>query len=473
MSRSLIRAAVLGSAVVMLAVSPVRAQTPALPDALELRIHGSNTIGAKLAPDIAKAMAAAKGLTGVVTKPGAKPEFFDIEAQKSESNQRYLFRFQAEGTGSAPIGLAQGKADVGMMSRPINDKEVVDTGVAGLGDLRAVGAENVIALDGLVVIVNKSNPVGALTIDQIARIFSGEIKNWSEVGGTAGAINIYARDNVSGTWDTFKSLVLDPGKRALVAGAKRFESSDDLSDSVGGDVQGIGFIGFAYIRGNKALKISTACGLQFTPEPFGVRAEEYPLSRRLYMYLPATRKNDAAAAYVRFALSEAAEPAVDQAGFISLKPERATAAYMLERGQLDRLKAATTDDAAPRLMDALAGEIKQAARLSTTFRFRTASSDLDSRAVEDVRRLADYLKKAKIDPQKIALFGFADIRGQFRRNLELSNARASQVAAELTRSGFAVPPANVRGFSVLAPVACSDGDNGLAKNRRVEVWVRG
>jgi phosphate transport system substrate-binding protein len=457
----------------MLTLSGGAARAQDTSGATQLRVHGSNTIGAKLGPDLAKALAASQGLTAGVTKPGAKPEIFDLEFSKSESNQRSIFKFEAEGSGSAPTGLASGAADVGMMSRPINDKELAATAAAGLGDLRATGAENVIALDGLVVIVNRNNSVGALTIDQIARIFSGEIKDWAEVGGTRGPINIYARDNVSGTWDTFKSLVLDPGKRALAAGAKRYESSEELSDNVDGDVQGIGFIGFAYIRNAKPLKIATPCGLQFTPEAFGVRTEEYPLARRLYMYVPSTKKNDAAAAYIRFALSDQAVQTVDDAGFISLKLEQSSERYVADRAKAARdFSDAVNAAAATRLIDGFADLTGKSGRVSTTFRFETASDALDARSREDVRRVADYVKSTGVDPQRLSLVGFADPRGNFRQNLELSDRRAKQIAAALGRLGLTIPAANVKGFGIVAPVACSDGAAGLAKNRRVEVWVR-
>src|SRR5208337_1756202 len=150
---------------------------PALakPGSLDLRIHGSNTIGAKLAPEIARAYAEKYGLASATTTMGSSSEDFDVEYTTSESDRKYIFRFQAHGSTTAFQDLLGGVADIGMSSRRIKDEEVKLLKDQGLGDLRAPRAENVIALDGVAVIVNKGNPVEALSLDQLFRIFSGEL----------------------------------------------------------------------------------------------------------------------------------------------------------------------------------------------------------------------------------------------------------------------------------------------------------
>jgi phosphate transport system substrate-binding protein len=337
--------------------------------------------------------------------------------------------------------------------------------------LTAARAENVIALDGVVVIVNPANPVGALTLDQLARIFSGEITNWKDVGGTAGPINIYARDSRSGTFDTFRNLVLEAGpRRELAAQAKRFESSEELSDTVAADTAGIGFIGFAYKRSAKPLSIATTCGLEFAAEPFSVRTEEYPLARRLYFYVPESRRTAQIDDLLKFVLSAKAQPVTNAVGFIGLDVEQSTPSYALERNQYWRLDSTGTQ--APQLMQSFSQRIAKALRLSVTYRFKSGSTELDNRALEDVRRLAEYIKANPGMAERIMLFGFADALGSFQRNLELSGERALQVADALGAQGVSLPRGQVQGFGVIAPVACGDTENALEKNRRVEVWLR-
>lgn len=439
---------------------------------LELRLHGSNTIGARLAPELAKGFAATHGLTAALNKPGPLPEELDVEYGTAESNHRFMFHFQAHGSATAFQSLMASAADIGMSSRRINDKELAATEQAGLGNLQAAKVENVIALDGVVVIVNPQNPLQALTLEQIARIFSGEVTNWADVGGTPGPITIYSRDNKSGTFDTFKNLVLEGGHRKLAPQAKLFELSEDLSDGVAADPSGIGFIGFAYIRSARPLSIGTTCGLRFAPESFSVKTEEYPLARRLFFYVPEARKTASVNEFVSYALSADAQPIVASVGFIGLDIEKSTERYVLERGQYRRLIGETPSVSAQRLMQGFAERIADASRLSVTFRFKTASSDLDNRSLEDVGRLAAFIKNTPGAAQRVMLFGFADPHGNFQRNLELSRERALQVADALGSQGVQIPSAQVQGFGVIAPVACSDSEQSLEKNRRVEVWMR-
>jgi phosphate transport system substrate-binding protein len=439
---------------------------------VEIRIHGSNTIGAKLAPELARAYAGKSGLTAADTKI-LHPEEVDYEYGTAESDRRFLFHFQAHGSATAFQSLLANAADIGMASRRINDKELASLKAAGLGDLTAAKAENVIGLDGVIVIVNPGNPVQSLTLDQLARIFSGEIADWKDVGGSPGPINIYSRDSKSGTFDTFKSLVLEAGKkRELAQSAKRFESSEELSDSVAADPAGIGFIGFAYKRSAKVLAIGTSCGLEFAAEPYLVRTEEYPLARRLYMYVPESRRSEQVDGFMRFVLSADAQPVTAAVGFIGLEVEQSSRNYVLERGQYSRIIGETSSASSPSLMQRFAQRITNAVRLSITFRFKTGSTELDNRSLEDVGRLAAYIQANPGTAERIMLFGFADPKGNFQRNLELSRERAVQIADALAAQGVSLPRGQVQGFGIIAPVACSDSESALEKNRRVEVWLR-
>src|ERR1700746_2614413 len=108
-----------------------------------------------------------------------------------------------------------------MSSRQIKPDEAKQCTLAGLGDMFSPACENVLGLDGIAVFVNRSNPVNALTKEQIADIFSGEITDWSQIGDHPGPINLHAPDDKSGTFDMFNSLVLGTGH--LSSQASRYE----------------------------------------------------------------------------------------------------------------------------------------------------------------------------------------------------------------------------------------------------------
>src|ERR1700730_12085451 len=176
-----------------------------------LRLHGSNTIGNELAPTLCEDFLKYQGATSVQRKPGSREGEVDIEAVlPSESAEPVTIEIQSHGSSTAFEDLAGGRCDIGMSSRQIKQDETERCAAAGLGDMSSPACENVLGTDGIAVLVQKSNSASALTKQQLADIFSGKITDWSQVGGTAGPIYLYAPDEKSGTFDTFKSIVLGP-----------------------------------------------------------------------------------------------------------------------------------------------------------------------------------------------------------------------------------------------------------------------
>lgn len=436
----------------------------AAPSSGPLRFAGSNTIGAELVPRLLEAYAAKLGAGDFEWR--GEGEDRSLSA-KGAGGAKFEADVAAHGSGTAAPALAAGKADIGMMSRPIKDKEVASLAAVGFGQADKPGQEHVLALDGIVVVVNKANPVKALTLSQIQGLFSGEITDWSQVGGKPGPVQVYSRDDKSGTFDTFKSLVLKDKK--LVGSAKRYESHRELSDDVASDEHGIGFVGFAYVRNAHALTVATDCGLSFEPAEYSVKTEEYPLARRLFLYTPQRATNGNADPFVDFALSSAAQPTAEKEGFVSLLPQTAGSGYVGQRIQQAAQSQEDTSAEASRAFTQFTRAIAKGNRLSITYRFQTASDALDSRAVRDIERLAEFLNLPENRGRKVLLAGFADPRGAIGRNVVLSRARAEAVAAELRKHG--VNP-EIEGFGPVAPVACNDSEAGWAKNRRVEVWLQ-
>jgi phosphate transport system substrate-binding protein len=427
-----------------------------------LRLAGSNTIGAELVPRLLEAYA--KKLGSQEFEWRGEGEDRSLVAR---GGGEFIADVSSHGSGTAPTQLAAGKADIGMMSRPINEKEVAQLAAIGFGKADAPGQEHVVALDGLVVLVNKANPVTRLSLADIQGLFSGAISDWSQVGGKPGPVHVYARDDKSGTYDTFKALVLKDKK--LVSSAKRYEDSKELSDDVASDENGIGFVGFAYVRNARAVAVTTECGLAFDPKEYTVKTEEYPLARRLFLYTPQQPSNRHNGPFVEYALSSTAQPIVSREGFVSLLPESSDHDYVGQRIQQAAQNQDDTEEAA-RQFTRLTRAIAKAGRLSITYRFQTNSDTLDSRAARDIERLAEFVNKPENRGRRLMLAGFSDSRGSFGRNLALSRNRAQAVTAELRKRN--VTPASVEGYGPVAPVACNSNDEGLAKNRRVEVWMQ-
>jgi glucose/mannose transport system substrate-binding protein len=283
--------------------APVAAAPTPAPTARQvaLRLHGSNTIGKEIVPTLCEDFLKYQGATSVQRRPGLREDEVDIEGVlPGESNQPVTFEIESHGSSTAFEDLARGQCDIGMSSRQVKHDEAERCASAGLGELSSPACENVIGLDGIAVLVHKNNPVISLTKQQLADIFTGRITDWSQVGGQAGPIYLYAPDEKSGTLDTFKSVIL--GTRPLSFRASRFEDSVRLSEAVAADTNGIGFAGRTFTRNCKAVAIPDASGKPQLPSTFAISMGDYPLSRRLYLYTPANTQNKWARKFVEFAL---------------------------------------------------------------------------------------------------------------------------------------------------------------------------
>jgi ABC-type phosphate transport system substrate-binding protein len=284
----------------VIAIAPTAAST--VPAVLHrgrqvaLRLHGSNSIGDEMVPTLCEDFLKYEGATSLQRKPGTREDEIDIEALlPNESNQPVTFEIQSHGSSTGFRDLAAGACDIGMSSRQINPDEAKQCAAAGLGDMHSPACENVLGLDGIAVVVHKNNPLTALTKEQLADILSGKTTDWSQIDGTPGPISLYAPDENSGTLDTFKSIVLST--RPLSPRASRFENGAKLSDAVSADIYGIGFIGKSFARNTKTVAISTG-GKSLLPTTFNVATRGYPLSRRLYLYMPAAPQNKWARKFV-------------------------------------------------------------------------------------------------------------------------------------------------------------------------------
>ena len=414
---------------------------------LLLRIQGSNTIGAHLAPALAAGLLRQQGVAHPEQQISAPNE---VSVSGRDAQGRLLqITVAAHGSGTGFVALAEGSAELAASSRPIKDSE--QASLASLGDLRSASAEQVIALDGLAIIVHPDNPVQQLDIAQVAALFAGEIDNWQALGGPAGAVRLYARDDNSGTFDTFKELVLSSQGKQLAGAAQRFESSDELSERVSQDPQAIGFIGLPYIRQAKALHIADQGSQAMPASRELISTEDYPLSRRLFFYLKPDESNPWARALVEFAQSAEGQAIVTANGFI---------------GQQVQAMRVAADASQPRVYQRLA---EQAQRLSVNFRFREGSAELDNKALHDLQRLLDYLKANDKQHRQLVLVGFGDPKSDPARAALLSKLRAMAVRRELARAG--ILPRDILGLGEQLPVASNQQDDGRLKNRRVEVWV--
>jgi phosphate transport system substrate-binding protein len=403
-----------------------------------LRLSGSNTIGADLAPALVEQFLRGRSAANVSRSSDGKR--VTIQATLASETAPTAVSIDAAGTSTAFTALAAGRCDIAMASRPITAAERASLPGA---------KESVIGLDGIAVVVHPSTPVESLDTDQLTRIFRGDARSWSDVGAGGGPITVFARDANSGTWDTFRGLVLPTS--ALRSDAQRFDSNDQLVAAVARTPGAIGFTSLSAARGAKVLAVGEPGVTPIVPSTFTVATETYPLTRRLYLYT--TKPNLLGDAFVNFAMSPDGQAVVARFGFVDLRPH----AQEAPPAQSQECSGCT-----PEYKRATQG----AQRMSIDFRFETGSTNLDSRGVHDVERVATWARSARV--RKVSLLGFADSQGTPAVNMGISLDRARAVQKLLHDRGV---DADAEGFGDSMPVASNSTPQGRDRNRRVEVWI--
>ena len=224
------------------------------------------------------------------------------------------------GSGTGIAALINGTCDVANHSRPMKEKEIQmakDNGVTP--------HTFVIAVDGLSVIVNESNAVSRLTMDQIGAMFRGEIKNWKEVGGPDKTISLYGRQSNSGTFVFFQEHVL--GKQNYSANMKRMNGNAQIVEGVTADKFGIGYVGVGYVadaqgnvrKGIKIMKVAkNANSPAYSPlNKAAVNSGDYPIARGLFQSTAGVPKG-AVLDFVKFELSPEGQKIVEKEGFFPI-----------------------------------------------------------------------------------------------------------------------------------------------------------
>jgi phosphate transport system substrate-binding protein len=203
-----------------------------------------------------------------------------------EKNPKTPLAILGGGSGTGIAALINGTCDIANHSRPWKDKEI------NLAEENGVEPRTfIIAVDGVSVIVNESNSVGDLSMDQVGAIYCGQIKDWKEVGGPDKPISLYGRQSNSGTYVFFQEHVL--GKKNYSPEMKRMNGNAQIVEGVIQDKAGIGYVGVGYVydtksgevrKGLKVLKVAKdANSPVYSPlDKAAVDAGKYPLARPLF-----------------------------------------------------------------------------------------------------------------------------------------------------------------------------------------------
>ena len=222
------------------------------------------------------------------------------------------------GSGTGIAALVNGTTQICQSSRPMKDEEKASVKQQRKADV----SEIPVAVDALAVYLNKQNRVDHMTMEQVRRIFQGEITNWKDVGGPNANIVLYGRENNSGTYVFFKEHVLANGDFA-----EKYQplgGTAAVINAVVKDVNGIGYGGIGYATDLKAISIAKdAASEPVAPTMENALSNKYPLSRFLYWYTasaPAGTIKD----LVDWVLGPQGQNTVKDVGFYPLKGDAQT-----------------------------------------------------------------------------------------------------------------------------------------------------
>lgn len=233
------------------------------------------------------------GSTSMEKVIGALGEAFTNE------NKGTGYTYNPTGSGTGIKAVSEGRCDIGLSSRSLKDEEKA----SGL-------EETVLAYDGIAVIVNNQNEVSDLTIEQIAAIYTGEITNWSEVGGHDAEIVLIGREENSGTRDGFESITNTEGKCKY---RQALPSTGDVITTVSTNPDAIGYASLATVKDEvKALKVGG-----IAPSEATVKDGSYKIQRPFVMVTKkGTELSETARKFFEYALSAEAAPIISKAGAV-------------------------------------------------------------------------------------------------------------------------------------------------------------
>ncbi|MCD8353766.1 MAG: phosphate ABC transporter substrate-binding protein [Clostridiales bacterium] len=207
--------------------------------------------------------------------------------------------YDATGSGSGITAATEGSADIGLASRDLKEDE---TGLTAY----------VVALDGIAVIVNPSNGVEDLSLEQIAGLFNGTITNWSEVGGEDMEVAVIGREAGSGTRDGFESVV---GVEDACVYDQELTSTGAVITAVAQNQYAIGYASLSEAAEDESVKMVTVDGVAASEET--VKDGTYSIQRDFNMVVnDSAALSDAAQAFLDFCLSEDVADYISQAGAI-------------------------------------------------------------------------------------------------------------------------------------------------------------
>ncbi len=438
----------------------------------EISISGSESMAEILMPALLEAFALRNGFD--ITRQEISENRFELHlAQQDSGELRARFRFHASNADEGFADLLADEADIAMSLREIRDSEAARGFEAGLGDMSDANRSRVLALDGMVPIVSASNPVTAISLSQLAEVFSGKIRNWKELGGADAEISLHMISSTSGFSQALEDQLLSRANLDPDTETVRHGKNAELIRAVERDPFAVGISSFSDIGATKPLTLMGSCGFSLEASRRNIKTEDYPLNAPMFLYFPARRLPKLARDFLTYTRGPSAQVVMRRAGFVDQTSEEI--AIDMQGNRLANAISVVGDDLSFEDTQEMMGTLLGKKRLTTSFRFQTGSSRLDAQSRSNVHQLARALESGRYDARTLYFVGFSDGEGPAKINRNIALKRAEAVRDAVVKAAETANPdqlsLEVVAFGEAMPMACDDTSWGRQVNRRVEIWV--
>ena len=418
-------------------------------------------------------------LRGYAADRGAQFEFLESQAV-GQQTVRLTLPDSTSGTdivyanGTSGLkALLSGAAQISIQDVSILDEVTPDIAGFGAQSLELLQQQRVIGRDGLVLAVNPRNPVRNLSRSDIARVFSGEVTNWLELGGGNVPITVSALNDDHRRSADFTAFFLN-GENRVLPEAARFSRDSAMQTALMQDEGSIGYLARSNIGDAKAITLRESCGLLTEPDSFTIKAGGYPLSNPVFAYAFDDRLDANIIDLLDWLSGPEAQPVLRQLGFADTGLERSN---LEDMGMMLVHSVAAGEEFNLAQYTEMLRVLRDAQRLSVAFRFETGAALLDAASIKELELLAAQMDAGAFEGLELLLVGFADSTGPAAVNTTIAGNRAEAVRKILLDNISERTTARVRmrtlSYGELFPLACNDDEAGRANNRRVEIWVRG
>ncbi|WP_281967075.1 phosphate ABC transporter substrate-binding/OmpA family protein [Roseovarius nanhaiticus] len=439
----------------------------------EATLSGAPTMGRVLMPALIEAFALRQGLE--LSRENTSDIAFTYTLSDPEADEaRGRFHIRLTNTDEGFADLLAGEADMVMSLREVTRAEAIRGREIGLGDLRDARRSRVLALDALVPLVSAGNPVTQITTPELAQVLSGEITDWTPLGGADAPIAVHLHDSTTGLGQATERQMLRGGATGFAGDARRHLNGESLSGAVAQDPFAIG-VGSRSEKGlTFELALTGDCGFGMTATRRAVKTEDYPLTAPMFLYLPARRLPKMMREFLAFTREPAAQLVVRRAGFVDQLPEEIAIDDQGDRFANAVLRAG--EDVSLEDLQRMVRLLSPLKRLTTTFRFEPGSTRLDAQSRANVESLARALESGFYDGRQLVFVGFSDGEGPASANQKIALRRADTVKEAVIRMAETAQldrmSLETEAFGEAMPMACDDSEWGRRANRRVEIWMR-